>query len=164
MKSILLLCAIVVTATSAFADLKSEVTTYNKSFAAAMKKRDFAALEKMMKAGMTADFVYEEGGKKQDAKTMLASMKMGLGMLKKVDSAESKILSIKESGNKATIVTERSMSGTMSGEDKKDHKMVHVGVTTDTMVKVNGKWKMAKMIWKTKTATLDGKPMPMPGG
>lgn len=164
MKSLVFLCAIAATVTTAFADLKSEITAYNKAFSTAMVKRDFATLEKLMKSGMTADFVYQEGTQKQDAKTMIGNMKMGLGMLKKVDSAESKIISIKESGNKATVVTERSMKGTMSGEDKKDHKMVHVGVTTDTMVKVNGKWKMSKMIWKTKTATLDGKPMPMPGG
>lgn len=164
MRPILFLCAIAATLTSALADLKSDINTYNKAFSAAMIKRDFATLEKMMKSGMTSDFVYEEAGKKQDAKTMLASMKMGLGMLKSVDSASSKVISVKESGNKATVVTERSMKGTMAGEGSKVHKMVHVGVTTDTMVKVNGKWKMAKMIWKTKTATLDGKPMPMGGG
>lgn len=163
MRSILFLCAIAATLTSALADLKSDINTYNKAFSTAMMKKDFATLEKLMKSGMTADFVYEEGGKKQDAKAMIASMKMGLGMLKKVESASSKVISVKESGNKATVVTERSMKGTMAGEGNKEHKMVHVGVTTDTMVKVNGKWKMSKMIWKTKTATMDGKPMPMGG-
>lgn len=144
--------------------LKAQVEASNKRIHAAMMKKDLTGLEKLFKAGMTKDFKYVEGGKTMTYDEMVAGMKMGIGSLKKVTVASTKIIAVKEKGNAATITCEHSMGGVTAGPDKKDHTNVFTGMAVESYVKVGGKWLMSKMEWKNSKMTMDGKPMAMPGG
>jgi len=129
-----------------------------------MMKKDVNGLEKAMKAGVTSNFVYIENGQKQTFAEMMTNMKMGIGMMKKITVAKTKILSVKETGNKAVAMEEHTMVGTMVGPDKKTHTSGFTGVAEETYVKEGGKWKMAKMVWKSQKMTMDGKPSTGMGG
>lgn len=166
MKKFVSLLILSVTVASVFAgDLRSELNAANKAIHQAMMKKDFAAMEKLMRAHVTKDFTYEEKGmpgKPQNFDQMIGNMKMGMSGLKKVTSATTKIISVKEMGSKATVVADHAMAGTMAGPDKKDHTMLHAGNVIESYVKINGKWKMSKMVWTTTKMLMDGKPMAMP--
>lgn len=138
--------------------LRAELEAWNKAVHKMMMKKDVAGLEKTMKTGVTADFVYIENGQKQNFSQMMENMKMGIGMMTKITKADSKILSLKESGNKATCQVQHMMEGTMVGPDKKSHTNSFIGTAEESYVKVNGKWKMAKMNWKAQKMLIDGKP------
>jgi hypothetical protein len=47
----------------------------------------------------------------------------------------------------------------MMGPDKKSHTMSFSGTSTNTYVKVKGKWLMSVMSWGKSTMMMDGKPM-----
>lgn len=155
-----LACLAVVCCASA-AGVKQELEQVNKQITTAMMKKDMVTLEKVMKAHLTSDFVYEEAGQKMDFKTMFSQMKMGLSQMKTLTKVESKIISVKESGNNATAKVSHLQEGTMMMPDKKTHKMVFKGVSADTLRKEGGKWKMAKMTWEKSEMLMDGKPMDM---
>ena len=144
--------------------LKAQASKFDSIISHAMMKKDMKTLEKLLKAGVTSDFVYVEDGQKQNFAQMFANMKQGIGMMKsfKVCSAHSS--NIKEKGNKGSGMTTHTMIGTTTGPDKKTHVMNFVGTSTDTYVKVGGQWKMSRMEMKTTKMTMDGKPMPGMGG
>ena len=144
--------------------LRAQVEASNKKIHAAMMKKDMPGLEKLFKAAMTKDFKYVEGGKTMSYEEMVAGMKMGLGSMKKVTVASTKIIAVKEKGNTATTTCEHSMGGITVGPDKKDHTNVFSGMAVESYVKVGSKWLMSKMEWKSSKMTMDGKPMAMPGG
>lgn len=125
-----------------------------------MKKKDFATLSKQMKAGTTSDFKYTEEGKTQTFDQMMQNMKMGLGMMNKLTVCSTKLLTLKEKGDKAVATNQHMMVGTMTAPDKKTHTMSFSGVSENTYVKQGGKWKMASMTWKSMKQTMDGKPIP----
>lgn len=138
--------------------LRSAVTSSNKQICAAMKKKDFKALEKIFKSTMTSDFKYEENGQTQNYDQMMAGMKMGLGQYTKLTEVWTKIVSLKETGSTGSGVMSHMMAGTIVGQDKKVHKMTFSGTSNDSFVKQNGKWKMSKMSWGSEKMTMDGKP------
>ncbi|MFI5385668.1 MAG: nuclear transport factor 2 family protein [Fimbriimonadales bacterium] len=142
------------------ANLRAEIEASGKKIAAAMKKRDFATLSKEMKAGTTADFKYVEGGQSETLDQMLEHMKDGLGMMTKITTCSVKLLTLKEKGNTAVGTMRHTMAGTMKGDGKKTHSMTYTGVSEDTYVKQDGKWKMSSMTWKSQKQTIDGKPVP----
>lgn len=149
---------VLLAATAAHADLRSDATSLDKAVTAAMKKKDFPALEKAIRAGLAPNFVYMEGGQKQTTDEMISNMKMGLGAMKKLNTVATKVLSVKQSGNTGTVSTVHVMSGVTAGQDKKPHILSFTGMSQDTYVKIGGKWKMSKMVMKTQKMTLDGKP------
>jgi len=152
--------ALMAVACTAHADsLKDQIEASNKAIGAAMKKKDFVALDKLLRAAVTSDFVYIEGKQKMNYDTMFKGMKMGISGMSKVTVVESKTLSLKSSGDKGTAVTQHKMGGIVMGPDKKTHTMVMGGTSTETLVKQGGKWKIAKMVWGSSTYTMDGKPM-----
>lgn len=143
--------------------LRAQVETYDKAVVTAMKKRDFAKLEKVLQQGMAKDFTYVEAGKTSNFKQMFANMKMGLGMFTEITSCTATILSVKESGNTGKVVEKQVVVGKMVGEDKKVHVFEFAGKSYDTYRKENGKWKLVKMESKENTMKMDGKAIPMAG-
>ena len=144
--------------------LRSEINSANGKIANAMLKKDFTSLTKMMKAAVTPDFKYYETGEKgapQSVDTMISNMKTGISAMSKVTVSTAKLLTLKEKGATATSTTEYKMGGIIMGPDKKTHKMMSVGVSDDSYVKVKGKWLLSKMVFKTNSMTMDGKPMDM---
>ena len=161
MKALSLAIALIGIAAAAQAkDLRSDINSMSKVIGNAMQHKDFKTLEKTMKAGMTKDFTYVENGQNETYDQMLQNMKMGIGQMKRLTYAGSNIVSLKEKGSSATCKMKHTMSGVTGGADKKEHKLTFSGVSEDSYVKVAGKWKMSKMVWKSQTMTMDGKPMP----
>ncbi len=124
--------------------LRSQIIKQNKVLDVAMKKKDFAYFTTAMKQGSTADFKYTEAGKSLSFDQMLQTMKMGLGMMSKLTAVDSKLLTLKQSGNSASGTTYRTMACQMIGPDKKMHSISFSGTTADTYRKEGGKWKMAR--------------------
>lgn len=164
MKLLTIAACLVGLASLSFADAKAEIDAGNKLVTDAMKTKDLAKIEKALKTMTTPDFVHIENGQKQNLTQTIAGIKMGVGGFKKVTIAESKVISLKVSGDKATGRVHRSMGGTMAAPDKKEHTMEFSGDTDDVYVKVKGKWKLAVMSWVSQKALMDGKPMDGPMG
>ncbi len=158
MKAIAVAVVVVSLASVASAEsLRSQITAADKSYERIMMKKDMDAFDKLMRPSITSDFIYQEMGQTMTYDKMFAQMKMGMGAMTKMKSVVSKLLTLKESGDKATATTLRSMSGFTAGPDKKDHLLSFSGTTTDTYVKQAGKWKFAKMVWGKETMSMDGK-------
>ena len=132
----------------------------NTKIGAAMVKGDMKALESMIKAGVTSDFKYIENGQTQTFAQMMEQMK-GSFKTMKVTSAKVDLVSLKEKGNSATSAEKHVMLANMTGPDKKSHKISFTGTSTNTYVKVKGKWMMSVMNWGKSVMTMDGKPMDM---
>ena len=160
MKTVSLSIVFISLVTTASADaLRDQITAANAGYHKAMIKNDMKAMEAMMKNNITSDFTYEEMGRKLNFDQMITQMKAGMGAMKKITEANSKLITLKETGTKATATTLRSMAGVTMGPDKKQHTMAFSGTTTDTYVKQGGKWKFSKMVWGKQTMSMDGKVM-----
>lgn len=145
-------------ATAYAGSLKSEVEASSVKVTAAIKAKDFAKFEKLTRPYVTKDFVHVENGRSMTYDQMLEEMKMGIGMMGKITVCTTKVLGVKESGNEGIAKVKHVMVGTMTGPDKKTHKMAFEGMSADRYRKVNGKWKMYKMEWSEQKMTMDGKP------
>lgn len=145
--------------------LKSQIQAMNKPICDAMMKLDIDAFNKAVKGGITPDFkYYDDNSPATDYKTMTAMMKQGFAMYAKMDYVKTDIVSVTEKGSTGTAIEKHSMVGmTKPGPDKKSHKIMFVGTSTETYKKVKGKWMMSSMAMKTDKMTMDGKPMPMGG-
>ena len=119
--------------------LRAQIEAANKTTGKLMMAKDIKGLKKHWKGGMTSDFKYVEAGRTQTYEQMAAGMAMGLGQMNKLTKADSKIVSLHEKGNSATVNTLHTMVGTMKGEDKKTHTMSFIGTSADTYVKQGGK-------------------------
>ena len=146
----LLVVSAALSATAHAVSLRDQVAHYNR--------QDMARLASVLKSGVTTDFQYIDSGHSMNCDKMLEMMKMGLKAFTTIKSADSKILSMKESKDSATGVFASSVVGTMLGPDKKAHTFGYVATYDESYSKVKGTWKMAKMTFKSWTATMDGKP------
>lgn len=145
-------------------DLRKSILEMNSLVSKSMKSGDLKGLEAVMKRGVSPDFKYVESGypgKPMNFDQMVSTMKMGMSMFKKVTVAESKLLTLKETGNKAISTSVHTVGGILVGPDKKTHQMMSAGLSTDTYRKVKGTWQMISMNFKTTSMTMDGKPMDM---
>jgi len=164
MKAALLILALVTVPVASFAEasLKSQIAAMNKPVDAALKARDINAFTKAVTGGMTPDFKYiDDGTKPQSFEGMIAGMKQGLSVYKEITKVSTSVVSAKQKGNMGNAIERHVMEGVVFGPDKKPHKMVFLGTSTETFRKVKGKWMMASMSMKTDKMTMDGKPMSM---
>ncbi|MEI7985902.1 MAG: nuclear transport factor 2 family protein [Armatimonadota bacterium] len=142
------------------ADLKSEINSMNSKIHLAMKKGDMKTCSAIMKAGVTKDFKYIEGGKTMTFDQMMEQMKASMSMMK-LTKVSTSIVSLKEKGGMGTSVEKHVMEGTMTGPDKKSHTMSFSGNSTNTYRKVGKAWMLSVMSWGKNTMMMDGKPMDM---
>jgi hypothetical protein len=133
----------------------------NRKIDKAMKAKDLKQVEAIMKAGVTSDFKYVEGGKAQDFKTFIGNLNGSLAMMEKIDKVSSRILSLKQKGDKATVKLEHAIAGTMKTPDDKIHTTSWTGTFTEEFRKVGGKWKSYKMVPTGQKYLMDGKPVKM---
>ncbi|MGV3616290.1 MAG: nuclear transport factor 2 family protein [Fimbriimonas sp.] len=161
MKSLTVLLSLVAIVGISHADLRSELEASNRKIDRAMKAKDLKGVEAMMKAGVAPDFKYVEGSQTQDFKTFIGNLNGSLAMMKKIDKVSSRILSVKQTGDKATVKMEHTISGTMETPDKKVHTTSWTGGFTEELRKVGGKWKVAKMVPTSQKYLMDGKPVKM---
>lgn len=141
--------------------LKSEIQSFDVKIDSAMRKNDMASFTKLMKSGATSDFKYSEAGQTMGFEQMLAMMKQGMAMMKKITQVKSELLSLRTAKGRAEGTTSHLMAGTIIGPDKHVHTMKFVGESLDVYRKEGGTWKMASMTWKHNQSYMDGKPMDM---
>ncbi len=145
-------------ASHADSSLRATIDSTNKKIEACMMKKDIEGFVKIVKPWITKDFKYSEGGQTMTFDQMVKNMRDGMGQLHKVTAASTKVVSLKEMGDKAVVVMRHHSAGIMMGPDKKKHTMVFDGTSTSDMRKEGGKWRMATMSWGKQTMTMDGKP------
>ncbi|MHB8635498.1 MAG: hypothetical protein ACYC96_03385 [Fimbriimonadaceae bacterium] len=152
--------AILAVSASTFADsLRATATRMGKLASAALAHKDFKAFDIAVRPCVTPGFRFTEMGHSMNFDRMVAEIKAGLSSLPNVSSSTSKILSCAEHGKTGTTTTTHRIVATMVGPDKKHHKLVSIGKSTDSWVKVGGVWKMSVMAWGAQTMTVDGKRM-----
>jgi ketosteroid isomerase-like protein len=156
-----LVLSLIAGAALTYADARSEIkASFQKVEKAAMAK-DIKGAEAAYKESVTSDFKYVQDGKTQDFKTFLANFTASIAMTDKVISHSTRIISLKESGNKAFGEIERKMTGTMKADGKKTQTFDWIGVFTEEYRKVRGKWKTATMTAGKQKFLVDGKPFKM---
>jgi hypothetical protein len=143
------------------ADLRSQINAARRKLEKAATAKDIKGAEADMKETMTSDFKYVQAGKTQDLKTFIGNFTATIAMMEKVTSSSSRIISLKESGNKGSGKIELLMTGTMKTPDKKTHTIDWTGAFTEEYRKVGGKWKTAAMTAGAQKFLMDGKPAKM---
>ncbi len=156
-----LMLSLTALAALSYADLRSDITAARQKQEKAAKAKDIKGVEAAMKESLTPDFKYVQDGKTQDAKTYTKEFVDTLRMTEKVASSSSRIISLKESGNKGSAEIELHMTGTMRNPDKPIHTINWTGLFTEEYRKVDGKWKTAKMTAGKQKFLMDGKPVKM---
>ena len=161
MNKFALLLSLIAVAGLAHADLRSDIKAARRKQEKAAMAKDTKGVEAAMKESMTPDFKYMQAGKTQDAKTFIGESTASMAMMDKVTDSSSRIISLKESGNKGSGTIELHMTGTMKTPDKKAHPIVWTGLFTEEYRKVGGKWKTATMTAGVQKFLMDGKPVKM---
>jgi len=157
----IIVVALAVAGVASAENLRGMIRTMDKKIHHAFMTRNGDEFEKITRAGVTSDFKYTENGKTMTYDEMLAEMKQSFGMMVKMESADSKTLSLSQHGDEATARTQHRMVSIVNGPDKKTHKMVYSGVSKDGYRKEDGQWKLASMEWVSEKMTMDGKPAHM---
>lgn len=127
----------------------------------AVMAKDGKGAEAAMRESLTPDFRYVQGGKVQDLKTYIDNFTASIGMMEKITSSSTRVISLKETGDTASGQIEHVMTGTMKSPNKKAHTMRWSGVFTEGYRKVGGKWKTATMTAGAQKFLVDGKPVKM---
>jgi len=166
MKKLALLFSLIAVVDLAHADLRSEIMTARRKQEKAAMAKDLKGVEAAMKESLTPDFKYVQAGVTQDAKTFIKEFSASVVMMDKISSSSSRIISLKESGSKASGEIELSMTGSMKMPEKKgaamkSHPISYVGLFSEEYRKVGGKWKMSKMTAGKQNFMVDGKPVKM---
>ena len=155
------ICILAATSFSLADSVKSLISKRDAQVTKALKEKDMDKFSELMKAEVTPDFQYIDMGKSQTLDAMLSEMKSSLDMMKRVSVCTSKIVSFRKSGEMITCKVRRVMGGEDMGPDKKLHKSMFAGTSTDEYKKIDGEWKLASMKWSDQMMTMDGKPMKM---
>ena len=153
--------SLIVVAGLSHADLRSELLASRRKQEKAAMAKDVKGAQAAMKEIMTSDFKYVQAGRTQDAKTFIGNVTASMVMMDKITSSSTRILSLRESGNKGSGKVELRMTGTMKSPDKKTHTIIWTGVFTEEYRKVGGKWKTATMTAGAQKFLMDGKPAKM---
>ncbi len=137
--------------------LRSEIQDWSSKVNKAMIKKDFKTINALMKKTTTSDFVYTNAEGSMTLDQMLAAMKGGLAGLGEISSATTTLVKLTESKTAATAICLNSLKATITGKDKKAHKMSYSSKFTETLVMVGKDWKISKMISADEKTMLDGK-------
>ncbi|RYG49391.1 nuclear transport factor 2 family protein [bacterium] len=124
-------------------------------------KKDMTAMEKQLKAICAPDFAfYSSGGKKQNGKQLISSMKLQMKQVGKITKSTSKLDKIVIKGDQAvlTVSSQYAMDIPMGGD--KPGKLVGSNVTFDTWINTPKGWKLKEIKTGKETATLNGKALP----
>ena len=156
-----LVLSLIAVAGLAQADLRSELKADRGKLQKAIMAKDIKGTEAAMRETLTPDFKYIQDGKAQDSKTFIGNFTATIVMMDKITSSSTRLLSLKESGDRATGKIEHHMTGTMKAPHKKTHAVNWTGVFTEEYRKVGGKWKTATMTAGPQKFLMDGKPVMM---
>jgi len=156
-----LVFSLIVVAGVSHADLRSDLKAYRQKLEKAVLAKDVKGAEKAMKESVTSDFKYKQGSETQDFKTFIGNFNASIVMAEKITSSSSRIVSLKETGDRATGQVEHKMKATMKMQDNKVHQTDWTGIFTEEYRKVGGKWKIATMTAGAQKFLVDGKPAKM---
>ena len=161
MNKCMLVLSLIAVAGLSHADLRSEMNASRRKLEKAVMAKDIKGAEAALKESMTSDFKYVQSGQTQDRKTFIRNFTESIVMMDKITFSSVRIISLKQSGNRASCKIEHIMTGTMKTPDKKTHAMSWTGVFTEGYRKVGGKWKTATMTAGAQKFLIDGKPAKM---
>ncbi len=135
-------------------ELKRTVDSAFSKVAVAFKKKDQAAVDKLMRMFLSRDYVgiAIDGSKRNLAQTM-AQMRQHLKTSKSISRMTMSVSNVKVTGTKGTATGEFNLTGVIHN-DKARGKTSKLRVwekSKDEYRKVNGRWMLVK------SATLDGK-------
>ena len=158
---------VVTAASSSFAQTAADQQAIRALFArvdAAKSRKDVTAIKKEM----TADAYWTDPqGKKVSAATAMSQLSDQLKAVKSMTN-KTTVKSITFKNGKAIVnTTNSSVVMIANPQTKKDMKIESRGSAVDTLVKVNGAWKVQSVQSKTQQLFVDGKPMnmqPQPAG
>jgi len=159
MKAIILpLCVLGLMTTALADDIRPQLKAMDDAVCKAMQKKDLVAFDNALKGVISPDFKYYEtpASKPMTYAQMLSEMKMGLGMMTKVNLVDTRLLSVKSAGDTSTALCIHRMTGLTTGPDKKSHSMSFSGVSIDVFKKVGSGWKYVSMTWKSQEQKMDG--------
>ncbi len=153
--------AIVLAGTSAFADLKSDWQKKLDSYCAAMKKKDLKTCTAIIKENFAPEFKYVPmKGKPTGLDQWLAEAKMEMGMTEKVTAMAFTIDKVTMGKDSAVMKTTIKFEGTVKMDPKSKAGVMKGNSTADQkMVKKGGKWWITEIKVTSEKATYNGKPM-----
>jgi ketosteroid isomerase-like protein len=156
----------VVTPLAAHADDATQIKALYAKLAKAMENKNVAGIHALD----TPDFVSLQQGRKVSGKDVEAQMQQQFAMFHKIRSMKINITSIKIHGKTADVSTSFKFEGEMGTPPNapkganKPHIFNMSGTVANTLVKTSAGWKFKTMQETNGSTTIDGKPMPGPGG
>lgn len=139
--------------------LRSQIETMDKAVHIAVLNRDIGGFESAVKAVVTKNFTSSFKGKASSLRQMVGEMKRVFDAIPKMTSEDSILLSLVKHGDTATCTTMHKIKGVSEDDSGTSHHLFFFGTSVDTYRKVNGKWRMSSMVWRTRQLTMDDKPM-----
>lgn len=142
-------------------DFKAGIQKEMAKYVAAIKAKDVAGMEKVLRANFAPEFKdTDKTGRVTKLQQTIASMKANIAGLKSVQSAILKVESAKVANGKATTTEHFILKATIGSMDpknpKKTSKLSVDSQWTATYVKRNGKWQCLSSKTIKETDTIDG--------
>jgi len=125
----------------------------------AFQHKDIAPIAKFMAPGFV---VHLDSGQSMTRDRVLSDYKKQMGMMKDV-SWTRKVTTVTPAGGAFVATVEGNVKGMVTGPDKKPHKLNLIASARDTWQKKGKSWILLTTTILKRTATVDGKPLKMPG-
>ncbi len=145
-----------------FADAKGEISKAYDTRLKLFKAKDAAGMTKMFTDLTTEDISMEGTGMAGMKKAEMAKMiKSQLSLVQSVKGGSMTLAKWNIKGNTVSVEATEKMEFTMANPQDPKKPMVMKGITisTDTWVKVGGKWKLKKVKVSKEEYTMNGKKM-----
>ncbi|ODU52784.1 hypothetical protein ABT09_02440 [bacterium SCN 57-13] len=143
------------------AKAKAQIQTEMSKYATAIKKKDAAGLEKIIKANFSEDFKDTDSkGNVRNREQTIQAMKQNITMLKTVKSVSVKVEKLTIKGGTATSNEHMVMKAVIAGPDPKQTATLDVDSSwVSTYVKKGAKWICTASKGGKEKVLINGKPI-----
>ena len=138
-------------------ELRSQIDDLSKSIHAAIMAKDIDAYSKALKAIAKDDFTCTLRGKQLNFDQMIGEVKTVLDKIPRVTAEDTIRLSLTWTNDTATATTEHKIKGVTMDDADEAHRYAFYGTSVDTYKKVDGKWVLAAMKWRSWQYLVDNK-------
>ena len=158
---LILLCSIAFAADSP-AQVRAAVQREMNGYIQAMKKRDLAAIEKIILANFAPEFKDTDiKGKSSSRDETIKAMKQNVASFKSISNASLNIVKMAVNGDKATSSEVFKLDGVVAGAGNGKTAKISLDLAwTGTYVKRNGKWLCVASKSTKERVLVNGKPLP----
>lgn len=143
--------------------VKASIQKEMNGFAAAIKKKDAAAIEKIFLANFSPEFKdTDTKGRTRNRQQSIDAMKMNIGALQSVKSIKLDVVTLKLTGNKATTTERMAMDAVIGpmGQGTKPSTLKVDSSWNGTYVKKGNKWVCVLSKATKESVLIDGKKIP----